>query len=90
MDLEAARKTTKPHKIDLYDVFCAALYIIKGGIQWRMLPNEFPKWTTVYFYFQIWSKLQETGFSILEDVLKQQISVHPLDARKRRGLCPLP
>ena len=70
-DLESARKTTKPRKIDLYDVFCAVLYVIKGGIQWRMIPSDFPKWTTVYFYFQIWSKPQETGFSILENVLKK-------------------
>ena len=70
-DLESAKKTTKPRKIDLYDVFCAVLYVVKGGIQWRMLPSDFPKWTTVYFYFQIWSKPQENGLSILEDSLKK-------------------
>ena len=69
--LENAKKRTKPRKIDIYDVFCAILYILKGGVQWRMLPNDFPKWTTVYFYFQIWAKPQETGFSILEDALKK-------------------
>ena len=70
-DLESAKKTTKPRKIDLYDVFCVVLYVVKGGIQWRMLPSDFPKWTTVYFYFQIWSKPQEDGFSILENSLKK-------------------
>jgi transposase len=69
--LEGARKTTKPRKVDLYHVFCALLYVLKGGIQWRMLPSDFPKWTTVYFYFQIWSEPRDTGFSILEDVLKK-------------------
>jgi transposase len=70
-DLENAKKRTKPRKVDLYDMFCAVLYVVKGGIQWRMLPSDFPKWTTVYFYFQIWSKPQESGFSILEKVLKK-------------------
>ncbi|MDR0477659.1 MAG: IS5/IS1182 family transposase, partial [Desulfobulbaceae bacterium] len=31
--LEAARKETKPRKVDLYDIFCAILYIIKSGCQ---------------------------------------------------------
>ena len=36
-DLEAAKKKTKPRKYDLYDIFCAVLYVLRGGIQWRML-----------------------------------------------------
>ena len=43
-ELEGAKKKTKPRQIDLYDVFCAVLYVVKGGIQWRMLPSDFPKW----------------------------------------------
>ena len=82
--LEEARKTTKPRKVDLYDVFCAVLYILKGGVQWRMLPMDFPKWTTVYFYFQIWSKPQESGFSILEDVLKKISQPHTYARYKNR------
>ncbi len=47
-DLEAAKKKTRPRKYDLYEVFCAVLYVVQGGIQWRMLPNDYPKWQTVY------------------------------------------
>ncbi len=36
----AARK--KPRTVDLYDVFCGVLYILKSGCQWRMLPGDFP------------------------------------------------
>jgi len=49
--LERARKKTKPRAVDMYEVFCAVLYLLKSGCQWRMLPGEFPKWRTVYSYF---------------------------------------
>ncbi len=71
-DLESARKKTKPRRIDLYDIFCAIYYVLKSGCQWRMLPRDFPKWETVYFYFQIWSEKQEDNKdSIFEAVLKK-------------------
>ena len=70
-DLENAKKRTRPRKVDLYDVFCAILYLLKGGIQWRMLPSDFPNWKLVYYYFTVWSNKNETGVSILDSVLKK-------------------
>ena len=70
-DLENAKKRTRPRKVDLYDVFCAILYLLKGGIQWRMLPSDFPSWKLVYYYFTIWSKKDENGESILDTILKK-------------------
>src|SRR4051812_21652011 len=29
-------------------------YILRSGCQWRMLPNDFPRWPTVYHYFRKW------------------------------------
>ncbi len=69
--LESARKITRPRTVDLYDVFCAVLYLLKGGCQWRMLPSEFPKWPTVYAYFVIWNAVGEDGISLLERALKK-------------------
>ena len=40
--LESIRKKTRPRKIDLYDIFCSILYLLKSGCQWRMLPKEYP------------------------------------------------
>ena len=70
--LESARKKTKPRTIDLYDVFCAVLYLLKSGCQWRMIPSDFPKWRTVHSYFQQWSEpLNEGESSLLEQALKK-------------------
>jgi transposase len=70
--LAKAKKTTKPATLDLYEVFCAVLYVLKSGCQWRMLPEGFPKWESCYAYFAKWSvKRQETGCSLLEEALKK-------------------
>jgi transposase len=66
--LESARKKTAPHRVDLYEVFCAVLYLLRTGCQWRALPSDFPKWRTVHSYFAIWSEPRENG-SLLEQAL---------------------
>jgi len=72
-DLEGARKKTRPRGYDLYDVFCAVLYVVQGGIQWRMLPSDYPKWQSVYYYFRVWSEKNETGVSVLDKVLQKLV-----------------
>lgn len=69
--LEDARKKTNRREIDLYNVFCGILYVLKSGCQWRMLPKEFPKWSTCYYYFSVWKKKGKDGQSVLEKVLKK-------------------
>jgi putative transposase len=34
----------------------AILYLVEGGIKWRMLPKDFPPWQTVYDHFSRWNK----------------------------------
>lgn len=69
--LEGVRKRTKPRTVDLYEVFCGVLYLLKSGCQWRMLPGEFPKWRTVHSYLAKWSEPDSDGVSVLERALKK-------------------
>ena len=59
--LEGVRKRAKPRTVDLYEVFNAVLYLLKSGCQWRMLPEGFPNWVTVYSYFAKWSAPDADG-----------------------------
>lgn len=69
--LEQARKRTKPRTVDLYEVWCAVLYLLRTGCQWRALPSDFPKWRTVHSYFAKWSEPNDEGVSLLEQALKK-------------------
>ena len=40
---------------DCRKVINGILYIVKGGIQWRHLPQNFPPWKTVYHIFRKWT-----------------------------------
>ena len=49
----------------------AILYVVKSGCQWRMLPNDFPPWQTVYDHFSRWSKR-----GVWESALDQLNTLH--------------
>ncbi len=72
--LETLRKTTCPRKYDLYDIFCAILYIVKEGCTWRGLPHDFPNWRIVYRYFQLWGKINESGKSVFEQAMQDLVA----------------
>jgi putative transposase len=38
------------------EVVNAIFYVLRGGCQWRMLPQEFPPHQTVYDYFRTWRR----------------------------------
>lgn len=70
--LEKARKKTRPRTVDLYEVFCGVLYVLRSGCQWRMLPSDFPAWQVCYSYFRQWKyKASEAEDSLLEEALKK-------------------
>lgn len=44
----------RPRTTDLREVVDALLYMATTGCQWRMLPRDFPPYTTVQGYFYAW------------------------------------
>ena len=69
--LQSVRRRTKPKTVDLHEVFCAVLYLLRTGCQWRFLPSDFPKWRTVHSYFAKGSEPDQDGISVLERALKK-------------------
>lgn len=66
----------RPTTIDLRQVLNAILYLVRTGCQWRNMPNEFPKWQSVYYYFRKWSK--DGSWAELNCAIRRQ-------ERKKRG-----
>lgn len=83
--LRSVRRSTKPATVDLYEVFCAVLYLLRTGCQWRFLPPEFPKWQSVYAYWRKWSEPDHHGMSVLEQALKKSGWRGPRETRAQRG-----
>ena len=79
--LESARKTTHPRTYDLYDIFCAVLYVLTECCRWRSLPHDYPNWKNVYYHFMIWKKEDSDGISVLDKVLKMLVT----SEREKRG-----
>jgi transposase len=52
--MPAPRPVGRPRTTDLRQVVNALLYMATTGCQWRMLPKEFPPYTTVQGYFYDW------------------------------------
>jgi putative transposase len=57
--------------LEMRAVMNAILYVTVGGIQWRMLPHDFPNWSSVYGYFRDWRR---TGvWQRIHDTLRAQV-----------------
>ena len=46
--------TGRPKMHSTREILNAVFYIVRGGCAWRLLPNDFPPWKTVYHYFRSW------------------------------------
>ena len=51
-----AKPGGRERETDIREIINAIFYLLKSGCQWRMLPQDFPKWQTVYDYFSKWKK----------------------------------
>ena len=79
--LPTARAGGRPRTTNLRAVLNAIFYLLRTGCQWRLLPREFPAWSTVYYYFRTWKN--EGVWTLVQRSIYEEV-------RKRAGrnACP--
>jgi putative transposase len=58
-------------ELDMRLVLNAIFYVLVGGIQWRMLPREYPHWKSVYHSLGQWRK--DGTWQRMHDTLRAQV-----------------
>jgi putative transposase len=56
---------------DLRAVINGILYLARTGCQWRLLPKDFPPWSTVHTYYRRWR--QDGTWEQIHEALRQQV-----------------
>src|SRR5215210_4999133 len=79
--LPSLKAESRPRTHSLRDVLDAIFYVVKSGCHWRLLPHDFPPWSTVYYHFRRF-RLSGLWFLILKAVREAE--------RKRVGKDPQP
>jgi putative transposase len=57
--------------IDRRRIVNAILYVVRTGCQWRMLPKDFPNWSTVYGIFWRWRN--DGTWQKIHDALREKV-----------------
>src|SRR5918998_1490287 len=65
--------TGRPKTHNTREILNAIFYVVRGGCAWRLLPNDFPPWKTVYHYFRFW-RLDGT-WERMHAALRQRVRV---------------
>ena len=64
-----------PRKTDMRALINGILYVNRTGCSWRMLPKDFPPWSTVHGYYRqfrltgVWDRIHE----VLRDRVRKQL-----------------
>ena len=61
-------KRGRPVESDRRSLVNAIFYVVRSGCAWRLLPGDFPAWSTVYGYFRRWS--QDWTWTFIHDTLR--------------------
>ena len=68
----------RDREVDMREVLNGILYLVRGGVSWRMLPHDLPPWGTVHYYYRRF-RLDGT-WKTIHDALRGQ--VRKKDGRK--------
>ena len=76
-----AARLKRKRKHDLRQIVNSILWLLRTGCQWRNLPDCWPRWQAVFYYFDVWKRAGT--FERINATLNE------LD-RKRAGKLPTP
>jgi putative transposase len=66
-----ARKRTGRPPADLREVLNGIFYLVRTGCQWRLLPHDFPPWSTVHTWYRRWRN--DGTWERINEALRQQV-----------------
>lgn len=66
-------KRGRPTEVDYREIVNAILYVARSGCAWELLPHDFPPYTTVYYYFKLWSA--DGTWKRIHDTLVKEVRV---------------
>ena len=78
--LPRPKRTGRP-PTDLRAVVNAILYLVRTGCPWRLLPHDFPPWSTVHTWYRRWRR--DGTWEKIHEALRQQV-------RRQAGRHPSP
>ena len=70
--LPKPKRTGRP-PADLREVLNAIFYLVRSGCQWRLLPHDFPPWSTVHTWYRRWRT--DGTWARMNEALRQQVRV---------------
>jgi putative transposase len=69
--LPPAKTGGRERTVEIREVVNAIFYLLRTGCSWRMMPQDFPKWQTVYTYF--WNWKEDGTWQKANDVLRRKV-----------------
>lgn len=66
-----AKSTGRPRTVDLMLVMQAILYVLVTSCAWRLLPKDYPPYSTVYYYFRQWR--DDGTWKAIHDTLYEKV-----------------
>ena len=76
-----AKPGGRPRTVDMREVINGALYVLRSGCTWRMIPHDLPPWGTVWGFFRRWRK--KGTWECIHDALRPKV-------RELEGRYPTP
>ncbi len=76
-----AKSGGRPREVEMRQIVNGILYVVRGGCSWRMLPQEYGPWQTVYGYLRVFRRTEV--WQKMHDALREKV-------RRKAGKKPTP